>query len=67
MADPSGLKEAAAFKGIHLLCFFYFLTAGSRELGSEWMILNGFPVRVPLGSMMDIQEKSAPTSSPTER
>ena len=24
VADPGGLKEASAFKGIRLLCFFYF-------------------------------------------
>ena len=24
VVDPGGLKEAAAFEGIHLLCFLYF-------------------------------------------
>ncbi len=67
MVDPGGLKEAAAFEEYVSCASFIFVTAGSRDCGSECMILKGFPVSVPLGSMMDIHEKSAPTSSPTER
>ena len=42
MADPSGLKEAAAFKGIHLLCFFYFFDgrltgSGIRVDDLKWL------------------------------
>ena len=40
---------------------FIFVTASSRDPGSEWMILKGFPVRMPFGSMMDIHVKSAPS------
>ena len=67
MVDPGRLKEAAAFERIRLLCFFIFATARSLDLGSEWTILKGFPIKEPLGRAIDIQVKSAPTSRPTER
>ncbi|WFA08609.1 hypothetical protein [Tissierella sp. Yu-01] len=37
-----------------------------REFKSECRILKGFPTKVWLGSAIDIQLKSAPTSIPTE-
>ena len=67
VVDPGRLKEAAAFERIRLLRFLYFVTARSLDLGSEWMILKGFPIKEPLGRAIDIQVKSAPTSRPTER
>ena len=35
VVDPGGLKEASAFERIRLLCFLYFVTASSRDSGSE--------------------------------
>ena len=64
VVDPGGLKEAAAFKRIRLLCFLYFCDGKFPGLGIGMNDLEGGPVRVPLGSMMDIHEKSAPASSP---
>ena len=46
---------------------FIFAAAKFLESGSECRILKGFPAREPFGSMIDIQEKSSPTSSPTDR
>ena len=71
VVDPGRLKEAAAFERIlreYASCAsFIFATARSLDLGSEWTILKGFPIKEPLGRAMDIQVKSAPTSRPTER
>ena len=67
VVDPGRLKEAAAFERIHLLCFFYFCDG---EISGPWNRmddLKGLPTKEPLGSAMDIQVKSAPTSRPTER
>ncbi len=41
VVDPGGLKEAAAFKRIRLLCFLYFCDGKFRAWGSEWTILKG--------------------------
>lgn len=51
VVDPGRLKEAAAFERIRFLCFFYFATARSLDLGSEWTILKGFPIKEPLDNM----------------
>lgn len=67
VVDPSKLKEAAAFKRIHLLCFFYFCDSDISRQWAEWMILKGFPTKEPLGKVIDIQVKSAPASKPAER
>ena len=32
VVDPSGLKEATAFKRVHLLCFLYFLDSEISRL-----------------------------------
>ena len=67
VVDPGRLKEAAALREYVSCASFIFATARSLDLGSEWMILKGFPIKEPLGRAIDIQVKSAPTSRPTER
>ena len=43
MVDPGGLKEAAAFKRIRLLCFLYFCDGKLPGLGIGMYDLKGFP------------------------
>ena len=39
MVDPGGLKEAAAFERIHLLCFLYFCYG---KLPGKWVQMDDF-------------------------
>ena len=67
MVDPGGLKEATAFKRIHLLGFLYFCDG---KLTGLWIRVNDFKWFSggnAIGGMMDIQVESEETSSPTER
>ena len=43
MVDPGGLKEAAAFKRIRLLCFLYFCDGKLPGLGIGMNDLKRFP------------------------
>ncbi len=43
VVDPGGLKEAAAFKGIRLLGFFYFSSGKLPGPGIGMDNLEGFP------------------------
>ena len=48
MVDPGGLKEAAAFKGIHLLCFLYFCDGKLTGLRIRVNDLKWFPGEGPV-------------------
>ena len=49
MVDPGGLKEAAAFEGIHLLCLLYFFDSKLTGLRIRMNDLKRFPGENAIG------------------
>ena len=49
MVDPGGLKEAAASKGIHLLCFLYFFDSKLTGIGIRVNDLKWFSCEDAIG------------------
>ena len=49
MVDPVDSRKQRLLREYVSCASFIFVTARSLDLGSEWMILKGFPIKEPLG------------------